>query len=219
MRKYSLDRLQYISQGATGEEHINNIRMALEGGCNWVQLRMKNFEYSENIAVAAKVKKLSETYKATFIVNDFVKVAQESDSDGVHLGLMDSAVAEARALLGENKIIGGSANTLSDCLQRVKEGCNYIGLGPYRYTDTKQKLSPILGNEGFRKIMSTLRQLKIAVPVYGIGGICKDDVAELMEAGIYGVAVSGEITRANEKEEMIKMLYHKLNKNYADHLP
>lgn len=216
------NRLQYISQGATPEEHVRNIRLAVDGGCKWIQLRMKSSPHAAVLKgvydVASRVKQMCIQYNTTFIVNDYITIAKETDADGVHLGLQDEPVAAARRLLDSNKLVGGSANTLEDCLQRAKEGCDYIGLGPYRHTDTKEKLSPILGIAGFRKIMRQLHQNNITVPVYAIGGIRTDDIEELMETGIYGVALSGEITRAKEKNEIIKTLNIKLNTNHVNHI-
>lgn len=211
-------RLQYISQGTTGAEHISNIGLALEGGCKWIQLRAKNMQPAELSALAQKVKQLCETYKAIFIVNDWISVAKETDADGVHLGLQDEAVGKARMTLGKGKIIGGSANTVEDCLKRAKEGCDYIGLGPFRYTLTKQKISPVLGIEGFKKIMTQLKLNDISIPVFAIGGIGKEDIDDLMDTVIYGIAVSGEITRSGNKRVLIDIMNSKLNKAHADHL-
>ena len=117
------------------------------------------------------------------------------DSDGVHLGLNDESVSEARLILGDHKIIGGTANTLSDVLQRIGESCDYIGLGPLRFTATKEKLSPVLGFEGYQNIIESLQKESIAIPkIYAIGGVRLEDIKLLQRAGIYGAAVSGQIT-------------------------
>src|ERR1035437_3375943 len=125
-------RLQYISQGVTVADQIRNIHQALDAGCEWIQLRFKNSTDKELKKVAEQVKNLCENYNAVFIINDHAELAKEVDADGVHLGLNDASITSARAILGENKIIGGTANTLSDVQKRIHEGCNYIGLGPYR---------------------------------------------------------------------------------------
>ena len=211
------NRLQYISQGKDVNEHISNITGALDGGCKWIQLRLKNIPLPMVPGAASRVKQLCDSYKAMFIVNDYIHAANQSRADGVHLGLKDTSIAKARIVLGPDKIIGGSANTYADCLQRVNEGCNYIGLGPFKYTTTKEKLSPILGVEGFRQIISQLRQDNIPIPVYAIGGIGPDDIEELMDTGIYGIAVSGVITNAADKKQIIQLLNSKLNKEYVNH--
>ncbi len=198
-------RLQYISQGVTAEEQHHNIRSVLDAGCDWVQLRFKNATNLEVLELATQIKELTTSYKATFIVNDNVTLAKEIDADGVHLGLSDMPADKAREILGDKKIIGGTANTFEDILLRVKEGCNYVGLGPFRFTNTKQNLSPILGLEGYQKTMNSLKQNNIHIPVYAIGGITVDDVANIINTGIYGIAVSGLLTKENNKELMLEL--------------
>ena len=198
-------KLQYISQGVTAKDQLNNIQEALDAGCEWIQLRFKNADEQEIKTIGEEVKKICATYNATFIINDHPHIAKEIDADGVHLGLNDMPVTEAREILG-NKLIGGTANTLEDILKRVYEGCNYIGLGPLRFTTTKEKLSPILGLEGYKKIMDEMKQRQIIIPVYAIGGITGNDIASLMQSEIYGVAVSGVITNHSDKRYLIKEL-------------
>ena len=192
-------KLQYISQGETIYSQIRNIHNALDRGCDWIQLRFKtnNKEQLRDLAEASKL--LCDTYSATFIINDNPYLCQEVDADGVHLGLTDMSIKEARLLLDEFKIIGGTANTYEHILQRFEENCDYIGLGPYKFTTTKQNLSPLLGLEGYQNILSKLKKDGIQIPIYAIGGIQLEDVANLMKTGIHGIAVSSLIT--NEFQE------------------
>ncbi|MCJ7933721.1 MAG: thiamine phosphate synthase [Chryseobacterium sp.] len=191
-----MERLQYISQGTTKEEQELNIRKALDHGMQWIQVRWKNAPEKELISLCEISRQLCSEYKAVSIINDHVQLAKEIDADGVHLGLGDESVKEARKVLGTQKIIGGTANTLSDVLQRVDESCDYIGLGPLRFTATKEKLSPILGFEGYREIIEVLKGRSEKVPrIFAIGGITLEDILPLQEIGVYGVSVSGLITR------------------------
>lgn len=197
-------KLQYISQGKTADEQFENIQNALDGGCQWVQLRFKNAGLAELNVLANKVKKVCTAYKATFIMNDHPDIAKASDADGVHLGLADMHVTDARQILGPNKIIGGTANTVNDVLKRINENCNYIGLGPFRFTSTKEKLSPILGIEGLARVIKETGNGGLPVPVYAIGGITLDDIPEIMHTGVYGIAVSGAFTNYPDKNEWIQ---------------
>lgn len=191
-----MEKLQYISQGKTLQEQELCIRKALDNGIKWVQVRWKNAPENELINLCEISKQLCSEYQAVCIINDHVQIAKEIDADGVHLGLNDSAIEEARLILDENKIIGGTANTLSDVIQRIKESCDYIGLGPLRFTTTKEKLSPVLGFEGYQAIIDGLREKSIDVPkIFAIGSVTLEDILPLQEIGIYGVAVSGLITR------------------------
>jgi thiamine-phosphate pyrophosphorylase len=207
------NKLQYISQGETIEKQLYNIHQALDSGCNWVQMRFKNQTQKDTFALAEAVKSLCEEYLANFIVNDDIHLAQQIAADGVHLGLNDMKIDEARAILGTRKIIGGTANTFEDIQNHVKNGCDYIGLGPFRFTNTKEKLSPILGLAGYFEILQKLKKNKIDIPVYAIGGITLRDVNPLMETGIHGIAVSGIITESDEKEKLIQQLNEKLYAN------
>jgi thiamine-phosphate pyrophosphorylase len=206
-------KLQYISQGNTIEEQLYNIHQALDAGCDWVQMRFKDQTEKDTFALAEAVKFLCEEYLANFIVNDNLYLAQQVAADGVHLGLTDMKIEEARAILGSTKIIGGTANTFDDVKNHVKNGCDYIGLGPFRFTSTKEKLSPILGLSGYFEILQKMKKDKIQIPVYAIGGIDLRDINPLMETGIYGIAVSGMITNSDQKKKLIQQINEKLYAN------
>ncbi|MNE76174.1 Thiamine-phosphate synthase [compost metagenome] len=139
-----------------------------------------------------------------------MEIAKEIDADGVHLGLTDTSVAEARKILGPTKIIGGTANTLDDVLQRIEEKCDYVGLGPFRFTTTKEKLSPILGLEGYKQIVSELTGRQVSIPIYAIGGIELIDLEDLKHTGVYGVAVSGIVSKSAEKAHTVREMEKKL---------
>lgn len=190
-----MEKLQYISQGKTESEQKLNIHKVLDNGIRWVQVRWKDAPEKEFIRLCEYSKQLCSDYNAICIINDNVRVAKMIDSDGVHLGLNDESVSETRLILGDHKIIGGTANTLSDVLQRINEGCDYIGLGPLRFTTTKEKLSPVLGFEGYQNMIESLQKESIEIPkIYAIGGVRLEDINLLQQAGIYGAAVSGQIT-------------------------
>ena len=207
------NRLQYISQGNTIEDQLYNIHQALDHGCDWIQMRFKNATSEETFTLAEAVKILCQEYLATFIINDNVPLALEIDADGVHLGLSDMGISKAREILGNTKIIGGTANTFDNIQNHVQNGCDYIGLGPFRFTKTKDKLSPILGLEGYQNILAQLKEQQIETPIYAIGGILTDDVESIIKTGIHGIAVSGLITESDSKTKIITELNEKLYGN------
>ena len=204
------NQLQYISQGNTVEEQVYNIHKALDNGCEWIQMRFKKNYSDDAFTLAETIKMLCKEYSATFIINDNVYLAKQLDADGVHLGLSDMSVEEARLILGNTKIIGGTANTFEDVLQRTAENCDYIGLGPFQFTTTKHNLSPILGLEGYRSIIGRMKAKNIQIPIYAIGGITLENVESLMKTGIHGIAVSGLITQTENASQLINQLNHKL---------
>lgn len=190
-----MEKLQYISQGFTIEDQELNIRKALDNGVKWIQVRWKNAPENEFIRLCEISKKICSDNQTVCIINDHVQIAKDIDADGVHLGLKDTSIDLARHALGENKIIGGTANTILDVLQRINEPCDYIGLGPLRFTSTKEQLSPILGFEGYKEIIQNLKEKSLEIPkIFAIGGVVLEDIELLQQIGIYGVAVSGQIT-------------------------
>ncbi|WP_082140627.1 thiamine phosphate synthase [Chryseobacterium sp. FH2] len=190
-----MEKLQYISQGFTREDQELNIRKALDNGIKWIQVRWKNAPQSEFVKLCEISKRLCSDNHTVCIINDDVQIAKKIDADGVHLGLKDVSIDIARYILGESKIIGGTANTISDVLQRMNEPCDYIGLGPLRFTSTKEQLSPILGFEGYQKIIQNLKEKSLEIPkIFAIGGVILNDIELLQQIGIHGVAVSGQIT-------------------------
>ncbi|WP_207533292.1 thiamine phosphate synthase [Desertivirga arenae] len=205
-----INRLHYISQQQDEISHLDAITNALEGGCEWIQLRVKNQPEDIVKSYAIEAKKLCDRYNAKLIINDFPDVAKAVKADGVHLGLLDMPVAKAREIVGPEVIIGGTANTFEDVLLRVSEGADYVGLGPFRFTKTKDKLSPILGIEGYRKILTKIQESNISIPVIAIGGIELEDVSSIMDTGVFGVAISGAITLAKDQRKVVEELYSKL---------
>ncbi|WP_175621263.1 thiamine phosphate synthase [Chryseobacterium schmidteae] len=190
-----MEKLQYISQGFTIEDQELNIRKAIDNGVKWIQVRWKNASENELIKLCEVSKKICSDNQTVCIINDHVQIAKDIDADGIHLGLKDTSIDIARQILGENKIIGGTANSIFDVLQRMNESCDYIGLGPLRFTSTKEQLSPILGFEGYEKIIQDLKEKGLEIPkIFAIGGVVLKDIDLLQQIGIYGVAVSGQIT-------------------------
>lgn len=204
------NKLQYISQGNTVEEQLYNIHKALDNGCDWIQMRFKKNYSDDAFTLAEAVKFLCEEYLAIFVINDNVHLAQQLNADGVHLGLSDMKIEEARLILGNTKIIGGTANTFEDVLQRAAENCDYIGLGPFQFTATKHNLAPILGLEGYRSIIEKMKTKSIEIPIYAIGGIVLENVESLMGTGIHGIAVSSLITQSENPSQLINQLNEKL---------
>lgn len=199
--------IQYISNSNAKYSHLQGIRLALAGGCRWIQLRMKDCADDEIIPVAKQVKELCREYGAKFVIDDNVEIAKLLDLDGVHLGKNDMPVAEARILLGENKIIGGTANTFEEVERIYRDGADYIGCGPFRFTTTKKRLAPILGLEGYRSITSRMKSAGIDIPMVAIGGIKAGDIKDIMQTGVDGIALSGSVLNAeNPVEEMKRII-------------
>ncbi|MBB5634143.1 thiamine-phosphate pyrophosphorylase [Pedobacter cryoconitis] len=208
-----IDQLHYISQPPQQGTHLTAIEKVLRAGGKWIQLRVKEQTEEVVLELAVQASNLCKAYNANLIVNDFPGLALKADAYGVHLGLDDMPIPEARAILGKDKCIGGTANTFSDICRRVEEGADYIGLGPFRFTSTKKNLSPVLGLEGYRQLMEQVHAAGIKLPIIAIGGILTQDIGPIIETGIYGIAVSGLLTQQNNPVENISLLYQEINLN------
>ncbi|AZJ31076.1 thiamine-phosphate diphosphorylase [Tenacibaculum mesophilum] len=187
-----ISKLHYITQGKTPEEHLENVQRACASGAEWVQLRLKNLDPKTILETAQKAREITSHFQTRLIINDYYRVAKEVKADGVHLGKTDTCPLKAKEYLGDLYIVGGTANTLEDCKKLLEKGVDYIGLGPYQFTETKKNLSPVLGTTGYQVL---LEELKTTTPIIAIGGITIEDVSEVINTGVYGVAVSGAITQ------------------------
>lgn len=156
-----------------------------------IQLRLKNESPDVVLATAKHAKEICHRYDALFLINDFWKVAQAVGADGVHLGQGDDDISEVRKVLGDDFIIGGTANTFDQVQELVAQKVSYIGLGSYRFTTTKRKLSPLLGLRGYQEILAKMKKNQLFIPVFAVGGIRLQDIVPLRNTGVFGVAVSG----------------------------
>ena len=204
--------IQFITHANERYDYIDGVRMALEGGCQWIQLRMKDTSAEEVLKTAESTRKLCRQYDAVFLLDDYVELVERSGADGVHLGKNDMPIDEARRLLGKDKIIGGTANTFEDVKRIYSAGADYIGCGPFRFTTTKKKLSPILGLDGYSRIIEQMTAYGINIPVIAIGGILLQDVSDIMQTGVSGVAVSGAILNDNNDDNPVTTMKRFINK-------
>ena len=198
--------LQFITHYTDRYTYLDSVRMALEGGCRWIQLRMKDHTTDQMRPVAQEALRMCREAGATFVIDDNVALVKELHADGVHLGKNDMPIDQARAVLGNDYIIGGTANTFDDILAHHRNGADYIGCGPFRFTTTKERLSPVLGLEGYRRIVRQMQEADIALPVVAIGGITADDIPAILATGIQGIALSGTVLRAPSPAEEMKRL-------------
>lgn len=202
-----MTQIQFITHATDRFGYVDGARMALEGGCRWVQLRMKGATDAEVLAAAAEIQPLCRQHEALFVIDDRVHLAKQIKADGVHLGKNDMPVDEARRVLGEEFIIGGTANSFEDIERLYRQGADYIGCGPFRFTTTKQNLAPIVGLEGYFTIVNRMRAAGIPLPVVAIGGICYEDIPAIMRTGVRGIAVSGAVLNAADPvAEMRRMI-------------
>jgi thiamine-phosphate pyrophosphorylase len=205
-------RLQFITHYTQEYSYVDSARIALEGGCRWIQLRMKDTGEELMTETALKVQEMCKEYGATFIIDDNVMLAKRIGADGVHLGKSDMPIKEARKIVGEEFIVGGTINSFEDILFNKQTALpNYFGCGPFRFTSTKKNLAPILGYDGYKNIINRMIENNIETPLVAIGGIEKNDIPKLLDIGVSGIALSSSILKAKnpikEMQEILNLLY------------
>ncbi len=202
--------LQFITHPSDKYSIAEEVQMAIEGGCKWVQLRMKDASYDELRDTALEIIPLCKENDVILIIDDNVELVKELRVHGVHLGKDDMPPAKAREYLGPHAIIGVTANTAADIMAMRGIDVDYIGLGPFRHTTTKKRLSPTLGIEGYRDIMAEVTNAGSELPVVAIGGITLEDINDIMSTGVQGIAVSGAIINAPDPVEYTREILSRL---------
>jgi thiamine-phosphate pyrophosphorylase len=206
--------LLFITHQTKKYSYLQSVEIALKGGCRQIQLRMKESPVSEVEKIALQAKRLCGKYNADLYIDDHVDVCRHVGATGVHLGKRDMPPRRAREILGSHFIIGGTANTFDDIQSLKDEGVDYIGLGPFRFTTTKKNLSPVIGLEGYRQIIKQCTDHRIELPVFAIGGITKADIADILTAGLSGIALSSTILESPNPVEETEKIIHIINDTY-----
>jgi len=186
--------------------HLQQVEAACRAGIRLIQLRMKLADDVTFRETARAAKQICDDWGVRLIINDRVEVAREVGAYGVHLGKQDMSVAEARVILGEDFIIGGTANTIEDIRLHYGQGADYIGLGPYQWTSTKKNLSPVLGLAGYQRIVEQMRTERINIPVTAIGGIGQEHIRGLRQAGLESIAFSGVLVHSKDWTDTVGRL-------------
>lgn len=202
--------LQFITNPSDHYSIAEEVKMAVEGGCKWVQLRMKDASYDELKATAEEIIPICRDAGVILIIDDNVALVKELRVHGVHLGKEDMDPAKAREVLGPHAIIGVTANTADDIMALRGIDVDYVGLGPFRYTSTKKKLAPVIGLDGYRSIMTEVTEKGNKLPVVAIGGITLDDVDDIMATGVQGLAMSGSIINAPDPVKYVDSVLERL---------
>ena len=182
--------------------HLELTELAISGGADTIQFRQKKGSTKELIEIARGMKRLCTEKGAVFIVNDRIDVAIAADADGVHLGQDDFPIPLARKLLGEDRIIGGSAATVEEIETCIREGADYVGFGPVYPTGSKDDAGPVSGIDFLKRIVSST-----PVPVIAIGGIDQSNASHVMGAGAHGIAVISAVCCREDPQKAARDLH------------
>ena len=196
----------------SGRKLSDVVKESLDGGVTFVQLREKELDEETFLKEALEIKELCSRYNVPFVINDNVELAKKIDADGVHVGQSDMEAGDVRAMLGPDKIIGVSAQTVEQAILAEKRGADYLGVGAVFKTGSKADADDVS--------FETLKAIcdAVSIPVIAIGGITLENVKELSGSGICGIAVisaiyaAGDIKKAAEdlKAETIRALKIKI---------
>jgi thiamine-phosphate pyrophosphorylase len=186
---------------AGGRSNFEVVKAAVEGGATVVQLREKDCSTREFVQQALAIKDFLRNRRIPLIINDRLDVAQAVKADGVHLGQTDMPLEMAKEILGDSMIIGISAESLEDAIAAERGGADYLGVSPIYATPTKTDTAPPLGLAGLREIRKAVR-----LPLVGIGGLNRQNCAEVIRSGADGVAVVSAIVAADDPEAAATVL-------------
>jgi thiamine-phosphate pyrophosphorylase len=186
--------------------HRELTKMAIAGGADTIQFRQKNGSTRELIEIARGMKELCAGAGLTFIVNDRIDIAIAADADGVHLGQDDFPIPLARKLMGDDKIIGGSAGDIKEALKCIEEGVDYIGFGPVYPTLSKDDAGPATGIEAMMSLLKV-----VTIPVIAIGGVNSGNIPAIISAGAHGIAVISAVCYSDDPEKASRILKEALN--------
>jgi thiamine-phosphate pyrophosphorylase len=208
-----LPRILYITHPNENFEDLSWVHRLHEGGVRWIQLRIKKddfeFKYPSKhylvsfIEIADRLRAITNSLEMYLSINDLPSISNLALADGVHIGKEDLSAEKVREEVGDNAILGVTANTFQEIIDYPIELVDYAGVGPFQFTETKQKLKPVLGLEGYANIISKLKMNNIEIPIVAIGGIGQEDIKPLLSKGVHGIAVSSLIFDAGHKLEQI----------------
>jgi thiamine-phosphate pyrophosphorylase len=185
--------------------HLELAELAIKGGADTIQYRQKSGSIREMIHIATQMKEVCSDYGVPLIVNDRVDVAIAAKADGAHLGQDDFPISQARELLGQEMIIGASASNMEEVEKCLLDGADYVGFGPIYPTTSKDDAGAVKGIDNLFQVVNAVR-----VPVIAIGGIGLDNVSEVMQTGVHGIAVISSVCCREDPEQATRMLYQAL---------
>lgn len=203
---WALPRTMFITHHNEHYSYLESALLALNIGLKFIQLRIKDATDGEVLSVAEKLRPACDRHGALLTVDDRIHLLDTGLFDGVHVGKNDMPVAEARKITGNRFLLGATCNTSDDALKAIADGADYLGIGPFRFTETKKNLAPVLGLEGYRGIPQT-------IPVYAIGGITTSDLLPLKQTGVYGIAISGMLLQSTDAAQTGKKLLEVFGQN------
>ncbi|ARS41822.1 thiamine phosphate synthase [Sphingobacteriaceae bacterium GW460-11-11-14-LB5] len=202
-----IEKLHYITHDIPHLSHIEQAQQACEAGAKWIQYRCLSKTDEALLQDINAIAEICDDWGTTLIVTNHVHLNGKADIQGFHMEDMDADFVALRKRVGHDITLGGSANTVENVIRLAQEGADYVGYGPFAETETKPNQYKLLGIEGYQQAIKELDAQHISIPLLAVGGIKTYDVEALMQAGIYGIAVSGAINLADDFIEAYQDFY------------
>nr|WP_121269776.1 thiamine phosphate synthase [Pedobacter schmidteae] len=209
MKKF-IEKLHFITHDIHQHSHVEQVLIACQAGAKWVQYRCLSKNDDELLEDINAIAEICDDWGTTLIVTDHIHLHGKADIQGFHIEDFDADFVKIREILGEDVTIGGSATTVEGLIRLAKEGADYAGFGPFYTTITKPNNAPLIGVEGYRQAMKTLKEQHIDLPVLAVGGITESDIDPLMHTGIFGIAASAAINQAEDMHAAYLAFYDKI---------
>ncbi len=210
MNKY-ISKLHYLTQDLPHRSHAEQALTACEAGANWIQYRCLTKDDDALLADIHQLAAICDDWGATLLVTNHYHLVPLADLQGVHLEDLDADIAAVRAHIGADKTIGASATSMADIVRQYASGeVDYFGCGPFAYTATKPNDYPLFGVQGYEQLTAQLAERQIPVPVLAVGGVTAADIASLLAAGVYGIALSGAVNAAPEPGQAFREIYREV---------
>jgi thiamine-phosphate pyrophosphorylase len=194
--------IYFISHDIPGYKHSEQIEDVCRAGVQMVQFRSKTLTPEQRLMEAQKIKEICTNYHAFFIINDDVQLVLDVQADGVHLGEDDMSVREARARLGQDRIIGYAANNQDAIAAAIDQDIDYLSIGPFNETTTKVDAGKPYGLAGYKRLFEQV-PIHLNLPVFAVGGIQLDDIEPLAQLPFSGIAVSNMLITHNFKNLLV----------------
>lgn len=192
MKKY-ISKLHYLTQDLPHLSHIKQTQMACEGGANWIQYRCLSKSDEEMLEELHPIASICDDWGATLIVTNHSHLVHSADIQGVHIEDIDADLTLVRKQIGDDKTLGVSAVYLAQLRKHISNGADYISCGPFAHTVTKPNNFELWGFDSYQKTMEILKTGGHSLPIIAVGGIKPQDVEDLMNTGVNGIAVSSAI--------------------------
>lgn len=193
-----IEKLHYITHDIANFSHVEQAQLACEAGAKWIQYRCLSKADTELLEEIKAIAEICDDWGTTLIVTNHINLNGKADIQGFHIEDMDADFIALRKLVGIDRTLGGSANSIDGLLRLAKEGADYACFGPFAISETKPNNYPIVTLEDYKKATDRLNEQGINLPILAVGGITLYDVEALMQTNIHGIAVAGAINNADD---------------------